>query len=85
VAYGFQQSKADYTLFTKSYGHGNLLAVLVYVDDMILIASNSSLADLKKYLHTQFHVKDLGTLHYFLGLEIIHSSKGIFMCQKKYT
>ena len=85
MAYGFQQSKADYTLFTKHYDH-DFLAVLVYVDDMILTASHSSLLTaLKQYLHTQFHMKDLGALHYFLGLEITHSSTGIFMCQKKYA
>ena len=60
--------------------------VLIYVDDMILTGSNTGiLADLKQYLHTQFHMKDLGTLNCFLGLEITQSSKGIFIRQKKYT
>ena len=30
-------------------------------------------------------MKDLGILSYFLGLEITSSSKGFFLCQKKYT
>jgi len=48
LAYGFRQSKADYTLFTKSRENGDFLTVLIYVDDMILTVSKaSSLADLK--------------------------------------
>ena len=30
-------------------------------------------------------MNDLGTLSYFVGLEITQSGKGIFICQKKYT
>ena len=84
-AYGFQQSRADYTLFTKLCPNGEFLTVLIYVDDMILTASSShALDDLKNYLQSQFHMKDLGSLAYFLGLEITSSSKGFFLYQKKY-
>ncbi|XP_026434913.1 uncharacterized protein LOC113332604 isoform X1 [Papaver somniferum] len=37
------------------------------------------------YLSTKFPVKDLGALHYFLGLEVKRNSKGLFLCQTKYT
>ena len=85
IAYGFQQYKADYTLFTKNSVNGDFLAVLIYVDDMIITASNQHiLTDVKQYLSSQFHMKDLGILSYFLELEITHSYKGIFICQKKY-
>ena len=85
-ACGFHQSRAYYTLFTKLCANGDFLTVLIYVDDMILTASSSSaLANLKAYLHSQFHMNDLGTLNYFLGLEISSSFKGFFLCQKKYT
>ena len=86
ITYGFQQSKADYTLFTKNCANGDFLTVLIYVDDMILTASSQGvLTDLKQYLSFQFHMKDLGTLSCFLGLEFTHTDKGIFICQKKYT
>jgi hypothetical protein len=33
----------------------------------------------------EFSMKDLGTLNYFLGLEVTHSVTGIFLSQLKYT
>ena len=57
------------------------MALLVYVDD-ILIASNDpqSIANLKAVLDKQFKLKDLGSLKYFLGLEVARSEKGISLC-----
>jgi len=45
--------------------------VLVYVDDLI-IAGNTPFAikRYKLYLGTCFHMKDLGILKYFLGIEV---------------
>ncbi|WMV26194.1 hypothetical protein MTR67_019579 [Solanum verrucosum] len=46
--------------------------VVVYVDDIILTGNNpSELAELKYFLNKEFKIKDLGDLHYFLGLEVI--------------
>lgn len=30
-------------------------------------------------------MKDLGLLHYFLGLEIVHTTSSLFLCQEKYA
>ncbi|PKI73561.1 hypothetical protein CRG98_006142 [Punica granatum] len=83
--YGFRQSETDHSLFTFSQG-GVFLAVLVYVDDMILVTNDPiSCAHFKDYLHQCFRIKDLGPLSYFLGIEIIHSDSGLFLNQRKYT
>jgi hypothetical protein len=85
IAFGFTQSKADYSLFTK-VDNNSFTVLLVYVDDIIVAGNcSSSIASLKSFLHKQFKIKELGYLHYFLGLEVARSSKGIHLCQRKYA
>jgi len=59
---------------------------MVYVDDMVIAGNHmTAISELKQYLCTHFHMKDLGHLTYFLGLEIFSTAQGLFLCQKKYT
>ncbi|XP_073224732.1 uncharacterized protein [Cicer arietinum] len=39
----------------------------------------------KEVLHSKFSIRDLGTLKYFIGLEVARSFKGISICQRKYS
>jgi hypothetical protein len=59
--------------------------VLVYVDD-IIVASSSSKATtaLLQDLERDFALKDLGDLHYFLGIEVTKTQQGIMLNQRKY-
>jgi histone deacetylase 1/2 len=83
---GFRPSKADTSLF---YYHkrGHSLLVLVYVDDIIIssslaAATDALLADLQK----DFALKDLGDLHYFLGIEVRRGSSGdLTLTQERYA
>lgn len=61
-------------------------ALLVYVDN-IVVASNSldCISSLKNFLNSQFKINDLGSLHYFLGIEAARSTQGIHLCQRKYA
>ncbi|KAI3746928.1 hypothetical protein L6452_09370 [Arctium lappa] len=78
-------SKADYTLFFKWSGK-DFIALLVYVDDIIIMgASSLLLQDFKNRLSSDFKLKDLGILKYFLGLEVARSKTGIFVSQRHYT
>ena len=82
---GFQQSMADYSLFTQVRGD-SFTAVLMYVDDMIITGNDiSAIITLKAFLHEQFQIKDLGELKYFLGIKVARSKEGICISQCKYT
>ena len=82
---GFIQFEANHSLFVHS--NGDLFTtLLVYVDDMVLIGNDPGcIALVKLVLDQKFGIKDLGSLKYFLGLEIARSDKGISLNQKKYV
>ena len=85
IQVGFTQSKSDYSLFTKGSG-SQFIALLVYVDDIVITSpSVEDIAQLKQLLYSQFKLKDLGSLKYFLGLEIARSSTGIVLSQRHYA
>lgn len=84
-AAGFHQSWSDYSLFVRSR-HGNFVALLVYVDDVILAGNNlHEIEETKQFLSQCFKLKDLGQLKYFLGIEVARSKRGITLCQRKYA
>jgi len=59
--------------------------VCLYVDDLIYVSNDGvMLADFKKSVMNEFDMSDLGLRHYFLGIEVVQSSAGIFISQKKY-
>ena len=60
--------------------------MLVYVDDIVLTGSNPRLLkDFIARLSNEFSMKDLGDLHYFLGIEVNHTLQGLFLSQPKYA
>ncbi|CAM8878782.1 unnamed protein product [Rhodiola kirilowii] len=85
LEFGFQQSMNDYSLFTLHKGT-DFIILLVYVDDVLLTSTSLVLIDhIKAFIHDKFKIKDLGTLKYFLGLEVARNSTGLFLHQRKYA
>ncbi|CAI0459029.1 unnamed protein product, partial [Linum tenue] len=81
---GFQQGKNDPSLFTRRSDAG-IVALLLYVDDMVINGTDHvGIQRLKEGLHASFHLKDLGELSYFLGLEVSRDSRGLLLSQHKY-
>jgi Reverse transcriptase (RNA-dependent DNA polymerase) len=78
-------SSADRSLFVKKIGD-TIIIILIYVDDIISTENNQEEIKLvKSKLKEKIDIKDLKLLKYFLGIEIAHSSKGLFISQRKYT
>lgn len=85
LEYGFFCSSTDPSLFIYHTDLDTIL-LLLYVDDIVLTGSSSqSLSNLIHSLSLQFHMKDLGPLHYFLGIEVKNTSDHLFLCQTKYA
>ena len=85
ISQGFKQSKNDYSLFTKDQ-NGSFTIAAVYVDDIILTGNNLIvITQLKAHLNRVFSIKDLGKLHYFLGIEVGYLPRGIALTQHKFT
>ena len=82
---GFVQSKFNYSLFTHTQGT-SFTMLLVYVDDILLTGNNLDCVNsLKKLLNDKFGLKHLGSLRYFLGLEVARTDVGISLTQRKYA
>ena len=81
----FSSNGHDSALFTRKTENGTVI-LLLYVDDMIIICDGSiGIKELKQFLCQHFEMKDLGPLSYFLGLEVLSSSDGLFLSQAKYA
>ncbi len=79
VTSGFQTSNANFSLYVKKTNHG-IIVIVIYVDDLIITGdSDADISNLKKLLKQKFEMQDLGELHYFLGIEVIQSPKGIWL------
>jgi hypothetical protein len=60
--------------------------MLVYIDDIIVTGScDKTISTLLKELRSEFALKELGDLHFFLGIEVNQTSDGIFLSQEKYA
>jgi hypothetical protein len=73
---GFVSSSHDSVLFIKCTDAGRIILSL-YVDDMIITGNDIDyISVLKTELTRRFEMKDLGSLRYFLGVEIAYSPRG---------
>jgi hypothetical protein len=83
---GFNQTKSDPCVYISMTGDPFIIAI--YVDDILLASkSNQSMTKIKKEIASKFQVKDLGPLHYFLGVKLVHNTENqtIWLRQPTYT
>ena len=78
--HNFQNSASEPTLYVKTQGIDEILIVCSYVDDMIYTGNFSEMIkEFKKSMMLNIEVSDMGLLHYFLGIEVIQDTNGIFI------
>ncbi|CAN6726648.1 unnamed protein product [Malus baccata var. baccata] len=79
-----ESTYSDSSLFVK-IGGSDIVIVLLYVDDIIISGSSTfAIQQVIQSLTTEFDIKDLGELHYFLGIQITKTDQGLFLSQSKY-
>lgn len=62
-----------------------LSTYFLYVDDIVLIASSTSLLRCTiAALQKEFSMKDLGELHHFIGMHVLHCDGCLFLSQYQY-
>ena len=80
---GFVQSNADPCVFIRLDEHTTIVAV--YVDDLILITDVIEvMLEIKGLLSERFRMKDMGQLHYCLGVNIVYGQNCVWLHQKQY-
>jgi histone deacetylase 1/2 len=85
IQLGFKPSRSDTSLFIYSR-NGVTIFMLIYVDDIIVTSSSpEAVTALLEDLRTDFALKDLGNLSYFLGIEVNAKQGGIVLSQEKYA
>ena len=68
-SFGFTKSKADSNLYYK-VKDGNPMMLLLYVDDLFVTGMDGLIVGTKRKLAAKFEMKDLGMMHYFIGMEV---------------
>jgi hypothetical protein len=84
MIFWLQQSVFDPSLYYNIV-NGESLILVLYVDDLFLTGTESLIIECKYVLASEFEMKDLGMMHYFLGLEVWQRTDEIFLSQGKYT
>jgi len=85
LQFGFIDSKCDPSLFIYKTS-STIIYSLVYVDDIIVTGNSSSLVEkLIQQLNATFSLKQIGSLDYFLGIQVHSLSSGALLTtQSKY-
>ena len=88
VSQGYKRTAADQCVYIQRFQDGNFVALLLYVDDMLIVGKDATkISQLKKELSNSFDMKDLGPAQQILGMQIIRDKKKkrLWLSQEKYV
>lgn len=64
----------------------HIILTLIYADDILIPGGNDDLVKgFVERFNALFSFKDLGELHYFLGIEVTRNNNGMFLSQRRYV
>eukprot|EP00253_Pinus_taeda_P013990 PITA_13990 len=80
IRLGFTKSEADANLYHIMV-KGKQLIIFLYVDDLMLTGDDQLIMSCKGNLAKEFEMKDMGLMHYFLGMEVWQKDGELFVSQ----
>lgn len=81
----FNQSTTDPSLFLYNHNH-IYLYLLIYINNILLIGNNQkAMQDLITNLHEPSHMKHLGHITTFLGIQTQHTNDTLNLTQNQYA
>ena len=83
-----KRSNEDPCLYVKKPRDGQLIMLILYVDDMLIAGhSKKDIADLKQKLSSQFDMKDMGDAQHILGMRVTRDRKKglLYLSQEEYV
>jgi hypothetical protein len=84
---GFKRVEADHGVYVMRT-QKTLIMLALWVDDLVIIGNNmNSINNLKQDFTKRFKVKDLGPIHFIVGIEVIRNrqKREIFLTQRQYV
>ena len=76
--FGFTKSEANVNLY-HIVVEGKMLIIVLYINDFIITSDEDLIISCKEDLAREFEMKDLGLMHYFLGMEVWQGDKELFV------
>ena len=86
IGLGFVVSDGDPCLYVRDRA-GDRVYLIVHVDDCILIGTKPALAKVKSSIKNLFEVSDIGSIKYFLGIELVRDEAAgrLWIGQRQYA
>nr|GEZ69067.1 retrovirus-related Pol polyprotein from transposon TNT 1-94 [Tanacetum cinerariifolium] len=84
ISKGYKSNLICPCIFIKKTTFG-FIVIVVYVDDLNIIGTNTEINEVVVHLKKEFEMKDLGKTKYCLVLQIEHMPNGILVHQSNYT
>ena len=70
ISFGFKKNTVDRCIYLKVSG-SKVIFLILYVDDILLATNDLGLLhETKKFLSSNFEMKDMGEASYVIGIEI---------------